>query len=125
MLVESRCAARLGSALIEVLVAIVVLAIGGTALITLLGQTSHSMSTTLESQRLALAASDEMNHVVVAPRSELLARVGRRIDRGWTVDIETMSANLFAVSVAQSDTSAVLLHTTLYRPLLDSSDATR
>jgi Tfp pilus assembly protein PilV len=123
MRVESRCVVRQGSALIEVLVAIVVLAIGGTALITLLGQTSHSMRTTLESQRLALAASDEMNHVVVAPRSELLARIGRRVDRGWTVDVETISTNLISVSVAQSDTGTVLLHTVLYRPLLDSSDA--
>jgi Tfp pilus assembly protein PilV len=122
---ECNRARRRGSALIEVLVAIVVLAIGGTSLITLLGQTAYSMRTTFESQRLALAASDEMNRLVIVQRSDLLARVGHRMDRGWVVDIEAAPPSLFSVGIAQSDTGAVLLHTILYRPPLDSSDASR
>ncbi len=117
--------AQSGSALIEALVALVVLAIGGTGLITLLGQTARSMRTTLESERQARAASDEISRVAVAPRAELLQLVGHRSVNGWTIDVEVLSPALFAVSVALSDTTGTLLHTTLYRPAMDSADAAR
>jgi Tfp pilus assembly protein PilV len=116
---------RSGSALIEVLMALVLLALSGTALITLLGQTAHSMRTTLESEQLARAGAAQMNRVVIVPRDSLLAHVGRHLVNGWTVDVTKISASLFAVSVAASDTTEVVLHTVLYRPSFDSTDATR
>jgi Tfp pilus assembly protein PilV len=120
MRADSRPRRRSGAAIIEVLVAIVMLALTGTALITMLGQTSYSMQTTIESERLARAATVELNRIVLADRSTLVASVGRRAVRGWTIDVASISPALFDVRIAESDTGAALLRTTLYRPLSDS-----
>jgi Tfp pilus assembly protein PilV len=110
-----------GSVLIEVLVALVLLAVSGTALITLLGQTSHAMRSTVASERLARAASDQLGGLAIATRSDLFAAAGRRSINGWTVSVAVAGPNLFDVSIAESDSSAPLLRTTVYRP--DTSDA--
>ena len=113
-----------GSALIEVLVAIVLLATAGTGLVTLLGQTSRSMRTTLESERLTRRASEELDRIVVLDQTALLSRTGRSHSHGLTLDVDPLGQGLFAIRIAESDTTLVLLRTTLYRPLPDSSDAT-
>lgn len=115
--------ARRGSALIEVLVALVLLATAGTGLITLLGQTSHSMRVTLESERLVRGASEELDRFALYDRTALLGLAGRSRSHGWTVDVELAAPGLFGVRIAESDTTRVLLATTLYR-LADSSHAT-
>jgi hypothetical protein len=113
------------AALIEVLVAIVLLATAGIGLVTLLGQTSRSMRTTLESERLVRRASEELDWLVLLDRLALLSRAGRSHARGWTMDVQPLGQGLFAVKIAESDTSRVLLATTLYRPLPDSSNVAR
>ena len=115
---------RGGSALIEVLVAIVLLATAGTGLVTLLGQTSQSMRTTLESERLTRRASEELNRLVLLDRAALLSRAGRSRSHGLTLDVDPLGQGLFAIRIAESDTTIVLLGTTLYRPLPDSTNAT-
>lgn len=114
--------ARRGSALVEVLVAIVLLATAGTGLVTLLGQTSRSMRTTLESERLVKRASAELDRLVLLDRAGLLALAGRSTSRGWTLDVQPLGDGLFDVRIAESDTTRVLLRTTLYRPRPDSSN---
>lgn len=113
-----------GSALIEVLVAITLLATAGTALVTLLGQTSRSMRTTLESERLTRRASEELGRIVVLDQTALLSRTGRSHSHGFTLDVDPLGQGLFAIRIAESDTTVVLLRTTAYRPLPDSTDAT-
>lgn len=113
---------RRGSALIEVLVAIVLLATAATGLVTLIGQTSRSMRTTFESDRLTRHASEELDRFVLFDRTALIALAGRTRWRGWTIDVEPLGQGLFDVKIAESDTTRVLLETTLYRPLIDSSN---
>ena len=110
---------RHGSALIDVLLALTLLAISGTAIVSLLGQTSRSMRDALESERLARRASQQLDWLAIATRADLTARLGRTNMRGWRVDIRGESPFLFDVTIASSDTSAPLLRTVLYRP--DSS----
>jgi len=116
---------RRGSALVEVLVAIVLLATAGTGLITLLGQTSHAMRATLESERLTRRASQELDRLVLLDRLALMSRAGRSRSRGWTIEMQPIGRGLFAVQIAESETTAALLRTMLYRPNLDSADAAR
>jgi hypothetical protein len=116
---------RRGSALVEVLVAIVLLATAGTGLITLLGQTSHAMRATLESERLTRRASQELDRLVLLDRAALMSRSGRSRSRGWTIDVQPIRQGLFAVQITESETTAVLLRTTVYRPKLDSADVAR
>ena len=113
-----------GSALIEVLVALLLLAIAGTGLVTLLGQTAHAMRSTRETERTTRRASAELDRLTLLDRATLAASVGRQALRGWTLDITQRATDLFDVRIAESDTSAPLLHTTLYRPRLDSARAT-
>jgi len=114
---------RSGSALIEVLVAIVLLATAGTGLVTLLGQTSHSMRNVLEAERLTHTASEELGRLALLDRVALLALAGRSRSHGFTLDVDPLGQGLFAVRIAESDTTRVLLRTTVYRPLPDSSNA--
>jgi Tfp pilus assembly protein PilV len=115
---------RRGSALIEVLIALVLLAIAGTGLVTLLGQTGHSMRSTLEAERTTRRAAAELDRLSLLDGHELLALVGQRQSHGWAIDITASAPGLFDVRIAESDTSAALLQTTLYRPRSDSSNAT-
>lgn len=107
---------RRGSVLIEVLVSLVLLAIGGSALVTLLGQTSHSMRTAIDTERLTRSASEQLDWLAVESRPALVERIGRTVLRGWTIDVRQTSPSMFDISVAASDTGAALVHTTLYRP---------
>jgi Tfp pilus assembly protein PilV len=113
---------RSGSAIIEALIATVMLATAGVALITLLGQTAHSMRTLRNSERLTRDASDRLDRLVLLGRADILAREGRTSFAGWSLVVAPVGPSLFDVSVAPTDTSAVLLRTTIYRPDTTSVD---
>ena len=106
---------RRGSALIEVLVALVLLAIGGVAMVTLLGQTSRTMRATRDAERATRAASQVLDRFAAMDRVNLIASIGRHDVAGLRADVVESSLDLFDVAVAASDTSAVLLRTVLYR----------
>ncbi|HVX41700.1 MAG TPA: hypothetical protein VHB25_19220 [Gemmatimonadaceae bacterium] len=114
---------RRGFALIDVLVAILLLALTGTALVTLLGQTAHTMQSLDRADAASLDASREMDWLASLSRAQLVGRVGRSHHRSWTLDVVRAAPALFDVTVAASDTSAAALGTTLYRP--DTIDASR
>src|SRR5678815_4332427 len=69
---------RRGSALLDVVIALVVLGLSGTAMITLLGQTAHSVRAVRDTERDVRQASDELGRFVVYDRARLAAMVGRR-----------------------------------------------
>jgi hypothetical protein len=105
-----------GSALLDVIVALVVLGLSGVAMITLLGQTAHSMRSVRNTERQSRRASDELGRFVVYDRAQLIAMVGRSLSHGWSIEVQQATPDLFDVSIAESDTSAALLRTTIYRP---------
>lgn len=106
--------ARPGSALLDVVVSLVVLGLSGTGLITLLGQTAHSVRHVRDTEREVRRASDQLARLVVADRARLQTMVGQTVSRGWIVTIIQRSPDLFDVVVA--DTTAPVLWTTLYLP---------
>lgn len=113
---------RRGVALLDVVIAIVVLGLGGVALITLLGQTAHSMRKVRDTEREVRVASDALGEFVVYDRARLIAMVGRSSLHGWRIDVSQAGQDLFDVSIAATDTTTPLLRTTVYRP--DTIDAT-
>ena len=114
---SDRCGGRSqGAALLDVLLALVLLALSGTALISLLGQTSHSLQRTQATEHLLHAASNELSALSLLSHDELTTHAGRRSHHGWTINIVSRGASLFDIDIAASDTTAPLLHTTLYRP---------
>ena len=108
--------ARRGSALVEVLVALVLLAVAGVAMVTLLGQTSRTMRSTRDTERATRAASQVLGRFAAADRATLVASVGRHDVAGFRAEVVESSPDLFAVAIAESDTSVELLRTLLYRP---------
>ncbi|HEV8446136.1 MAG TPA: hypothetical protein VGQ44_04930 [Gemmatimonadaceae bacterium] len=110
---------RRGSALVEVLVALVLLAVCGVAMVALLGQTSRSMRSTRDAEEETRGASRVLDRLAAMDRASLLASLGRHDVAGFSATVTETSPDLFDVAVAASDTSAVLLRTALYRP--DSS----
>ncbi len=112
---------RRGAALIDVLVSLVLLAVGGTGLVTLLGQTAHTLRHLRDQERVIHAAAGELDRLVLWDRAAFVAHSGRTSLRGWTLVVQQTSRELFDVSIAETDTTAVLLRTLVYRP--DSADA--
>jgi hypothetical protein len=102
--------------LLDVVIALVVLGLSGVAMITLLGQTAHSVRTVRNTERELRRASDELGRFVVYDRTQLTGMVGRSLSHGWSIDVRQATPDLFDVAIAESDTSAALLRTTVYRP---------
>jgi len=119
---STRC--RSGSALLEVMLAVVLLATSGTALITLLGQSAHSLRRVRQTELEAQRASDELGRFVTYDRTQILASVGQSVSRGWLVSVAQSAPELFEVVIADTITRAAILRTTVYRPAM-SDVATR
>ncbi len=111
-----RSRTRRGSVLVEVLVALVLLAVGGVALISLLGQTSRTMRATRDTERETRAASRVMDRFAAMDRASLTETIGRRDVAGMRAEVTETTPDLFDIVLARSDTSAVVLRATFYRP---------
>jgi Tfp pilus assembly protein PilV len=107
---------RAGVALVEVLVALVMLATTGVALVALVGQTAHSMHSAAITERQLRLAAVQLDRVVLFERAELVAREGQSIMGDWNLRVSAVAADLFDVAIAATDTGVVLLSTTVYRP---------
>lgn len=105
------------------MVSLVILGLSGTGLITLLGQTAHSVRQVRDTEREVRRASDQLARLAVADRAQLSSMVGQTVSRGWIVTIGQSSPDLFDVAIADTTTTARVLHTTLYRP--DTTHADR
>ena len=112
---------RRGSALLGVVIALVVLALGGTALIAIVGQTSHSIRSGRNTEREIRDASAELDRLVTDDRSAILAKLGTTVRGRWTINVTQATNDLFDVSVA-GESRTPLLRTTIYRP--DTTSAT-
>lgn len=107
---------RRGSALLDVVIALAVLGLSGTALITLVGQTAHTMRKVRDTERELRLATDELSRFAIYDRSQLVAMAGRFVERGWTISVGQPFPDVFDVAVARSDGSGALLMTSVYRP---------
>jgi type II secretory pathway pseudopilin PulG len=105
-----------GAALLEVVVALVVLAVAGTGLVTMLGQTRHTMASLVASERQTRAAGRELDALVLLGRDDLSARIGTTSVHGFQLTIDRVAPDLFDARVAAASNGPVLLRTTLYRP---------
>lgn len=113
---------RRGSALLDVIMALVILGLSGVGLIAVVGQTLHSMRSVRTTEREIRVASGELDRFVAYDRTRLIAMIGSGSARGWTVTVSRPATDLFDVSVARDTSTVPLLRTTLYRP--DTAHAT-
>lgn len=114
-------APRVGLAVIEVLIAFVLVASAGVGLVTLLGETSHTMQQVRRAEADTEAAAALLEHLEIASQSEFAAMAGTRRVRGFDLRVTASPWGLFDVAVVDTATGGALLQSTFYRP--DSSRA--
>src|SRR4051812_26008370 len=85
---------RRGSALLDVVIALVVLGLSGTAFIALLGQTAHSVRKVRNTERLTRLASDELGRFVLYDRARVSGMLGQSFARGWSIRVEQSAPGL-------------------------------
>lgn len=117
---DRRSHCRRGSALLDVVVALVVLALAGVGLITVTGQTAHTMRSVRETEREAIAASAELDRLVAYDRAQLAAMIGSSVHGEWSIDVAAVGHDLYDVAVSRRGGAVPLLLTTAYRP--DTAD---
>jgi Tfp pilus assembly protein PilV len=111
---------RSGATIIEVLIALVVLAIAGVGLITLLAQTLTSVHQVGGRQDEVRVAATLMDRAATWSRADLELHIGSTRTGRFVLTVGGLPGALYAVDVSDT-TGAMLLHTTFYRP--DSSVA--
>lgn len=104
---------RRGAILFEVMVGLLLLVIAGVGWITLMDQTVHTVHQIRLREHDYEAAADDLEHVALWTSEEFSAHTGPTRIGSYVLDVQALSANLFAV-VVRDTTGATLLSTSMY-----------
>ena len=104
-----------GFSLLEVVVALAILAISGMAWTTLTSQTLFAVAAAHAREDRVEAASALLGRIESRPTAELMAMVGRRRIGRFTVAISLASNDVLAIEVFDSSGSERVLATRIYR----------
>ena len=105
---------RRGAVLLEVVVGIAILAITGSAWITLLAQTNHSIRELRAREAQLRIASAELRRITLWPRVQLDLRVRSSRLSSFTLTVSPIAPSLYTVALGDTSTGVVILRTTLY-----------
>ena len=111
-----RRSARDGMTLLEVLIALAVLATAGTAILGLAMQSWDSVQSARAAEQSTAKASAFLDAVALWPREDLDRHLGERAQTPWRMRIDRPLPTLYVVSLADSSGRSTLLVTSLYRP---------
>lgn len=106
---------RRGAVLLEVIVALTILATGGAAMIALSSQSIDSLRRARAAEREMERASEFLDAVALWPRQDLDRHLGDRAQGSWRLIVERPLATLYTVALTDSTGARVLLATALYR----------
>jgi len=105
-----------GAVLLEAIVAMVILAVAGTAAVTGVAQAADSVRRAGEADREVREASAFMNAAALWTREDLDRRLGNRPQGSWRLVIQRPSQELYDLALTDSTGEHVLLRTSLFRP---------
>ena len=114
---------RAGSTLLEVIVALTILATAGLAAVTGTREAMHAVQHAREADRDRIRASAFLEVVALWPREDLDQRLGDRPQGPWRLRIDRPLPTLYEVTLSDSARRRAILRTSLYRP--EASDAGR
>lgn len=107
---------RRGMVLLEAIVALTILAISATTMVSLaassLGAVSRAVRLDIETQR----ASALVDAVSLWPRTDLDRHLGDRPEGPWDLRIDRPTPTLYVIALRDTASGALLLATSLYRP---------
>jgi type II secretory pathway pseudopilin PulG len=108
-------ASRRGVVLLEVVVALTILATAGAAMIALSSQSIDSLHRARAAERETERASEFLDAVALWPRSDLDRHLGDRPQGPWRLVVERPLPTLFTIALTDSTGSRTLVTTALYR----------
>jgi type II secretory pathway component PulJ len=115
---RGECGER-GVALLEVIVALAILASAGTALIGLLGQALQAESELRDRERALRAAERVLTATTLLTRTDLDRRLGRHPIGELLLEVQRLRPTLYRLAVSLGSAPAVeMLVTVVYRPEL-------
>jgi prepilin-type N-terminal cleavage/methylation domain-containing protein len=101
--------------LVEVVVAVAILGVGGVAYLGLVSTSLHRVEEARRREHEVSSAGDFLAAVSLWSREDLDRRLGDRRQGPWRLVIDRESPRLYAVWIRDTLTNATLLETTLYR----------
>ena len=113
--VGSRVASRRGAVLLEVVIALTILATAGAAMIALSSQSIDSLRRAMAAERETDSASAFVHAVALWPRSDLDRHLGERPQGSWRLLIGRPLPTLYTVTLTDSTGGRTLITTALYR----------
>lgn len=108
--------ARRGAVLLEVLIALTILAVGAVAVMELARESANTVAHARAADGDLERASDLLEAVVLWPRADLDRHLGDRAEGPWRLRIGRPASTLYTVVLMDSARTQVLLSTALYRP---------
>lgn len=109
--------ARRGVVLLEVLLALTILGMVGSALTALALESGRSVARTADAERELRRASGFLEAVALWPREDLDQRLGTRRQGAWLLTVDRRGTVLYTVQLHDSTGGNELFHTVLYRPI--------
>jgi type II secretory pathway pseudopilin PulG len=106
-------------ALLEVLVALAILGMAGSAFVGIAVQSARAMQLARDEETRMSAASDFLDKISLWDRADLDRHLGDRPEGQWRLKMNRVSPDVYDVALSDSTGARVLLVTSLYRP--DSS----
>jgi type II secretory pathway pseudopilin PulG len=110
-----RARARPGAVLLEVLFAVAILATAGVTIVSLAAESARAVERTRGAERDLRAANAFLSAVALWPRADLDRHLGDRRQGRWIMRVDRARPDLYAVSLRDSATRALVLGTSLYR----------
>ena len=114
-----RCAvirSERGAALLEVMVALTMLAVAGTAAAGMVSESMRATRQAREADREMREASALFDAVALWTRADLDRHLGERRQGPWLMRVDRSAATLYVVTLTDSSSRRELLRTSLYRP---------
>lgn len=114
---------RPGMVLVEVLVGLTILAFGATTMVALAGASLEAVSRADDADREMRRADALLQAVALWPRADLDRHLGDRREGSWRMRVDRPAPTLYSVTLTDTLTGRVLLHTALFRAEEVGNDA--
>lgn len=101
--------------LLEAIVAMTILAVAGGAVVALATDSARAVERARAADAATASASAFVDAVALWPREDLDRHLGARTEGQWRMLVDRATPALYAVTIADSTGTRVLLHTVLYR----------
>lgn len=105
-----------GMTLLEVLVALAILAVAATGVLAVAAQSWRAIQGARDADRSLSEASAFFDAVALWPREDLDRHLGDRAQHPWRMRIDRPQRTLYVVALTDSSGRDTLLVTSLYRP---------